>query len=66
MIRHPKPGQAVELHYRQSLRQLTGLHLICGSVVTSGKGPGPRNALVDLGHKKVVVPCGQLFRRVVS
>lgn len=45
MIRQPRPGQRVELHYgaprrkgAPSMRAYTGLHLARGTVVTSGGG----------------------------
>lgn len=62
MIRYPASfvGQAVELHYRPSLR-VTGLHLRTGRIVCAGRGPGPINALVALdGGGSVVVPRGHL------
>lgn len=67
MIRRPRPGQRVELHYRPSLRAYTGLHLVAGTVEVVASGGGPINCLVRLADgRRVVVPRGQLFesRRV--
>ena len=38
MIYRPPPGQRVELHFRPSMRQATGLHLARGVVVVAGGG----------------------------
>lgn len=63
MIYRPRPGQRVQLRYRPSLREYTGLHLATGTVVVAGApGGGPINALVALDDgRRVVVPRGQLF-----
>jgi len=61
MIWRPKPGQPVRVHYRESLRDATGIHGRAGFVVAVGTGPGPANVLVDLlDWAPVVVPRGNL------
>lgn len=73
MIRQPRPGQSVELHYSgphrkgvPSLREWSGLHLARGVVVVAGTGRGPVNALVEMEDGlRVVAPRGQLFKEEV-
>jgi len=61
MIRWPKPGQRVELHYRKETRDAAP-HLATGTVVKSGRGRGPINALILLDDgRAMVVPHGQLM-----
>lgn len=76
MIWHPRPGQAVRLVYRRSLRQADLAlgapppHGVCGVVLCAGRGPGPISALVELesgseageagARRRVVVPRGNL------
>ena len=61
MIWKPRPGQAVQLRYRKTLRELTGRHEVCGVVIAASIGPKQRNATVDIGGETVVVPRGNLF-----
>ena len=61
MIRAPRPGQRVRLHYARRAAASMPHHGALGSVRLVGRGPGPRNALVDLdGGGAVVVPRGNL------
>jgi hypothetical protein len=69
MIWCPKPGQAVELRYRKSMRDATGLHAKKGTVLVFARGPKTKNALVRVGithpdrwmtYKNIVVPRGNL------
>lgn len=60
MISYPKPGDRVELHYRD---HSFFRHLQVGEILIPGKGPGPINHLVLLDNgEKVVVPRGNLFK----
>lgn len=62
MIWHPYKGIRVELRYRRGLN-ISPYHGRVGVVVTSGKGPAPVNALIELTTgKRVVVPRGSLFK----
>lgn len=62
MIWHPRKGLQVELRYRRGLNT-SPYHGRVGVVLTSGKGPAPINALVELSDgRKVVVPRGNLLR----
>lgn len=61
MIRRPKPGQRVRLHYREAIRAVCPHHGRTGVVVRAGRGPGPINVEVDLGDGvHVGVPRGNL------
>ena len=63
MIRYPRTGQRVELHYadRPGFRAYVGLHLALGTVVIAGGRGGPVNALVRLDDgRPVCVPRGHL------
>ena len=59
MIANPFPGQPVQLHYRAEMRPLMPFHGQRGIVVQCCHGR-PRNHLVKVGHRHVVVPCGNL------
>ena len=60
MLTHPRIGQRVRLHYRESARE-TFLHDRMGVVKVVGTGK-PRNHGVLLGDGQlVVVPCGNLM-----
>jgi hypothetical protein len=67
MIRHPKPGDRVVLHYRASVRPVTP-HGKRGVVVLAARpGTRPRNVLVKLNAGPgtcgyLVVPAGNLVR----
>jgi len=59
MIWRPKPGQRVELHYKESMRAVCP-HLEKGIVIKSG-GRKIVNALVKLDDgKMLIVPRGNL------
>lgn len=67
MIRRPRPGQRVRLHYagRTVRAELAPRHGRAGAVLVVGGGPGPLNALVLLdGGGAVVVPRGNLVAEV--
>jgi hypothetical protein len=63
VIANPKPGQRVELRYRESLRA------ICprgarGVVIVAGCGR-PRNHMVRLDDgREMIVPCGHMIKEV--
>lgn len=63
MIWSPCPGQRVRLHYA-ARRGLTFPHEgATGTVVRASRGPGPRNAQVQLDTGlTVIVPRGNLER----
>ena len=58
MIRAPRLGQRVRLHYAARMRP--DWHGLTGTVVAVGRGPGPRNAAVATERGPVVVPRGNL------
>ncbi len=60
MIWSPKPGQRVQLWYRQSAAGAMPHHGQSGNVMCVGSGRGPRNAAVRLDGEVVVVPRGNL------
>lgn len=67
MIRQPRIGQAVRLHYRTTPRggfpapsTWMPYHGSTGIVRIVSRGPGPRNVGVEIGGKLVVVPRGNL------
>ena len=60
MIRHPKKGQRVRIHYAARYAASMPWNGKTGRIVTVGTGKAPRNALVDTGHGAVVVPRGNL------
>lgn len=63
MIAYPKPGQRVELRYRERLRAICP-HGQRGTVVVAGRGK-PRNHLVRLDDgRDLIVPCGHLIKEV--
>ena len=59
MIWQPKKGQHIRVHYRKSMTWMP-YHGKCGVVVRAGHGKGPRNALVALSGRLVVIPRGNL------
>jgi len=62
MLNHPKVGQEVELRYAKSKREVAPYHGMTGVVVRVTKGK-PRNHLIRVCGRLVVVPAGQLFKR---
>lgn len=60
MLVHPRIGQRVTLRYAKKFARLWPHHGRQGVVLAKGRGPGPRNHLIDLGGVPVVVPCGNL------
>lgn len=61
MIRQPKLGQRVVLHYAERKRCVCPHHGKAGTVVIVARGPGPRNVGVELDEGGVtVVPRGNL------
>lgn len=58
MMINPRPGQTVQVWYRQSNRSMPH-HGKTGTVLTAGKGK-PRNHLIDILGIRVAVPCGNL------
>lgn len=59
MLSSPRPGQRVRIHYAASYASTMPFHGLAGVVVVSGRGR-PRNHLVGVGGRMVVVPCGNL------
>lgn len=60
MIRRPREGQRVQLWYAAPRRRIAPHHGAVGVVAIVGRGPGPRNAGVDVGGRVVVVSGGNL------
>ena len=61
MIWQPKKYQSVRIHYRKSLQKFMPYHGKTGVVVCVGKGPGPKNVLIELDEGgRVCVPRGNL------
>lgn len=61
MIRHPKPGQAVRVHYAKRYAHTMPLHGRVGVVRVVSKGPGPRNHGIEIDGKQYGVPAGNLM-----
>jgi hypothetical protein len=61
MFVRPKVGDAVLLRYAESKRRLTAHHGRPGVVLAVSRGPGPRNHLIGVDGRPVVVPCGHLM-----
>ena len=60
MIKNPKVGSFVIVHYNERIRDEMPYHGMGGKVLVIGKGPGPRNVLLSISAKKVVVPRGNI------
>lgn len=60
MIRFPKIGQKVQVHYNKRIARIAPHHGQVGHVQTVSRGPGPRNICVDINGKLVVIPRGNL------
>jgi hypothetical protein len=64
MIRSPRLGQRVRLHYAARMRP--AWHGCVGTVVCVSGGPGPRNVGVQLMLTTVVIPRGNLVVEVTE
>jgi len=62
MIYQPKGGQYVRIQYRPPLRPENGLHRHYGHILKVGSGRGPKNCLVHIAGRDVVIPRGNLFK----
>lgn len=63
MIVRPRINEIVRIWYRASKRSVAPHHGEIAVVKAVGKGPGPRNHLVELeDYTQVVVPCGNIRR----
>jgi len=60
MIKYPKVGSFVIVHYNKKIAVNMPFHGLGGKILLIGKGPGPRNVLLSISAKKVVVPRGNL------
>ncbi len=60
MIWQPKPGQRVLVRYRRGIAQAMPMHGEAATVLAAGRGPGPRNVMLDIGGRVAVVPRGNL------
>ena len=65
MIWQPKPGQRARIHYRKSAARSMPWHGMECVVIKCGKGPGPRNALVEFVDKETWLPCWGFDCKVV-
>lgn len=61
MIRHPTPGQRVRLRYAKRFAHLSPHHGAVGVVLAFRAGRGPRNVLVEIDGRLVVVPTGNVI-----
>lgn len=59
MLFSPRKNQRVQIWYRKALAGFMPFHGRIGTVLASARGK-PRNHVVLIGQKKVVVPCGNL------
>jgi len=62
MISSPRPGQRVRVHYAAAYAPWMPWYGRDAIVVISGRGR-PRNHLVSIDGRMVVVPCGNLVAR---
>lgn len=64
MIRHPRVGQRVQVHYAKHYAALMPHHGKIGVVRIVARGPGPRNHLIEFdssgGGTVAAVPAGNL------
>jgi hypothetical protein len=60
MIVHPFIGQRVQLWYAAKWHGWAIYHGKCGVVVGRSRGPGPRNHMIEVEGRKVIVPCGNI------
>ena len=61
MIRQPRGGQRVRLHYAKTKWGICPLHGLAGTVAVVSRGPGPRNVGVSLDDGTwTIVPRGNL------
>lgn len=62
MIWQPRRGQRVRIHYNRRLAAWALYHGCKGIIKIVGRGPGPRNCLIDLDDgREVCVPRGNLI-----
>lgn len=63
MIWTPKPGQRIQIRYAKAARAAVGHHGATGTVITAARGPGPRNAAIQIdgAAAPIIVPRGNLF-----
>jgi hypothetical protein len=65
MIRHPRVGQRVQVHYAKHYAALMPHHGRIGTVRIVARGPGPRNHRIEFDDGTVAaIPAGNL--RVAS
>jgi hypothetical protein len=60
MIKYPKVGSFAIIHYNEKIKDEMPYHGKGGKILVVAKGPGPRNVLLSISAKKVVVPRGNL------
>lgn len=60
MIRNPRPGMEVKLHYRRSAQKDMPYQGGIGIIVAIANGRGPKNVLVLVDRKMLIVPRGNL------
>jgi len=61
MIRQPRKGQRVRIHYAKRYASIMPYHGKEGVVTAVSGGPGPINAEVEINGEKVIVPRGNLL-----
>jgi hypothetical protein len=60
MICHPRIGMRVQIWYAEKWRPWAQWHGKSGTVIKRSTGPGPRNHMIEVHNRIVIVPCGNL------